>query len=285
MLMNAPQIYQFDLNGLDEDKIWRTELCPLLEESSPNVFSICQYGITEILNNAIDHSGGSSVTVKLLITPGEINISIADDGLGIFKKIQQAFNLDDERHAILELCKGKLTTDPQRHSGEGIFFTSRMFDVFSIISHKLCFFHYGEKGEWLLEDEKTHFHNQLPGTTVLMEISRNSSRTSQSVFDTFADPAQDFGFSKTQIPVFLALYGNEKLFSRSQAKRILARMEHFQEVILDFQSIDIIGQGFADEMFRVFPNHNPHVRLSWMNTTTQIENMIKHVRVNLEPKP
>ena len=41
-------------------------------------------------------------------------------------------HLLDERHAILELSKDQLTTDPARHTGDGIFFTSRMFDSFDL---------------------------------------------------------------------------------------------------------------------------------------------------------
>src|SRR5882762_5697831 len=57
--------------------------------------------------------------------------------VAIFRKIATALGLANEAHAILELTKGKLTTDRQRHSGEGIFFTSRMFDWFGILSHNL----------------------------------------------------------------------------------------------------------------------------------------------------
>lgn len=47
--------------------------------------------------------------------------------------------MDDERDAILELSKGKLITDAENHAGEGIFFTSRVFDEFAVISGGLFF--------------------------------------------------------------------------------------------------------------------------------------------------
>lgn len=86
-----------------------------------------------MFNNAIDHSGGTAITVQINKTAISTEIIISDDGIGIFKKIQSEFDLLDERHAIFELSKGKLTTDPRNHSGEGIFFTSRMFDQFEIL--------------------------------------------------------------------------------------------------------------------------------------------------------
>lgn len=66
---------------------------------------------------------------------------IHDDGEGIFHKITKQLKLCDERHAVLELAKGKFTTDPKNHTGEGIFFSSRMFDDFAILSGTVYFTH------------------------------------------------------------------------------------------------------------------------------------------------
>ena len=56
----------------------------------------------------------------------------------------------------------------------------------------------------------------------------------------------------THIPLRLAEYGEDNLVSRSQAKRVLARVDRFEEVILDYSGIRAVGQAFADEIFRVF---------------------------------
>ena len=52
----------------------------------------------------------------------------------IFEKIKKHFNLPSLDEALCELFKGKLTTDEANHSGEGIFFTSKMMDNFLISS-------------------------------------------------------------------------------------------------------------------------------------------------------
>ena len=62
--------------------------------------------------------------------------------------------------------------------------------------------------------------------------------------------------------------------SRSQAKRLVARFEHFQKVILDFQDVTSIGQGFADQIFRVYQNEHPNVQLFVINATEDIKDMI-----------
>lgn len=260
---------ELSLNGLEEDKIWRQHIRPLLQNLPANILQICQYGFTEIVNNAIDHSEGTKLTILLKRTYRLIDIKVIDNGIGIFFKIQKEFNLDDQLHAILELSKGKLTTDPAHHTGEGIFFASRMFDRFSIMSGKLFFAHLESDNDWLLED-RDELHK---GTAITMKIGTKSTRTTKQVFDRFTAEG-DFGFSKTHVPVFLAAYGNENLISRSQAKRLLARFERFKEILLDFENVDSIGQAFADEIFRVFASEHPNNHLYHVNANKQVEGMI-----------
>jgi anti-sigma regulatory factor (Ser/Thr protein kinase) len=259
--------------GLQEDKIWRDEVLSLLDDVSSNVIDICHYGFTEILNNAIDHSEGSIVSVQLERTVANITICIIDDGVGIFNKIKRELNLDDERHAILELSKGKLTTDPTKHTGEGIFFTSRVFDRFSILSRNLFFGYSPDSGDWLLEDK-----DMWVGTLVEMVISTSSGRTLGKVFDKYISDKSDFGFSKTHIPVVLARYGDENMVSRSQAKRLLNRLERFKHIIFDFKGVNMIGQAFADEIFRVFQNEYPNTELIYVHTNSAVKRMILRVK-------
>ena len=127
--------------GLEEDKVWYETVLPVLEGIPPNDIDIWQYCVTEMVNNALDHSEGSDLTVIVSKGPMNTRIQVLDNGIGIFRKIKAAFNLQDETQAILELSKGKLTTDPERHSGQGIFFTSRMLDEFSILSRGAYFSH------------------------------------------------------------------------------------------------------------------------------------------------
>jgi len=263
---------QLSLKGLEEDKVWRQHILPLMENAAPNILQICHHGFTEMVNNAIDHSEGVNLKIRVNRTYRSIDLQIIDDGVGIFNKIQNGLGLDDPLHAILELSKGKLTTDPAHHSGEGIFFTSRMFDTFSIFSGKL-FYSYSERsGDWLIEDDE----KLISGTRVVLSINTNAKTTTQQVFDKFT--GDDFGFTKTHVPVFLARYGDENLVSRSQAKRLLTRFERFREIILDFDTVDSIGQAFADEIFRVFASQNPNVHLIPVNANEQVQKMIAHVK-------
>lgn len=261
---------------LQEDVVWRAEIRPQLDDISANIVEICQYGFTEILNNAIEHSESKEIVVGVRLNSLMISLTVSDGGIGIFNKIQRDLKIDDSRHALLELTKGKLTTDPDRHTGEGIFFTSRMFDSFSILSGELLFSASVGADDWLIETETREL---TAGTLVEMRIRRESKRTLKDIFDKYSGQP-DFDFSRTYVPVKLARYGDELLVSRSQARRVLARFEKFREVLLDFSGVATIGHSFADEIFRVFKKEHPTVNIVAVNATDTIRATINKVLAN-----
>ena len=258
---------------LAEDVVWRNYVAPALGQIPDNALGIWHYGFTEMFNNALDHSGGSKIHIHIRKNSVKTEMTIYDDGVGIFKKIQTAMNLLDERHAILELSKGKLTTDPRNHTGEGIFFTSRMFDSFDILSGGVYYSHeFGKPGDWILERDRFK-----SGTAVWMGLNNHTSRTPRKIFDQYSS-GDDYGFNKTVVPVKLAQYGTDKLISRSQAKRLLARVEQFKIVIFDFEGVDTIGQAFADEIFRVFAQKHPEIELLAIKANSAVRRMITRAR-------
>lgn len=252
-----------------EDAVWRNDVSPLIGKLPENVVDIWHYGFTEMLNNVIDHAEARVVMVNLTRTAASTEIALHDNGIGIFKKIQAALGLLDERHAVLELAKGKFTTDPRNHSGEGIFFSSRMFDAFQILSGGVYFSHqFGEPEDWIIEP-----HSFATGTNVWMKLSNHTARTTRKVFSKFTE-GEENKFNKTVVPVRLAQYGDDKLVSRSQAKRLLTRVDKFKVVIFDFSGVDSIGQAFADEVFRVFAQQHPDVEISEVRANAAVKQMI-----------
>jgi hypothetical protein len=108
----------------------------------------------------------------------------------------------------------------------------------------------------------------------------DSTRIMGEVTSEYTSAADDYGFTKTKVPVKLLKYEGEELVSRSQAKRLIMRVDKFKEVILDFEGIKKIGQPFADEIFRVFKNNNPKLRLMRVNTNEETEKVIKYILNN-----
>ncbi|VAW48627.1 ATP-binding region, ATPase-like [hydrothermal vent metagenome] len=275
------KVMQVALNkDISEHSIYFKEFSWIIEGLPKNIDDIVVYGFTEMLNNAIDHSEGKECFISFSRDKSEICIIISDDGEGIFKRITRLKDLSDEKQALLELHKGKLTTDPENHSGQGVFFTSRMFDNFAIFSHDLVFNHNHEIEIDYFSDE--HGHQSQEGTTIVMSISVTSDRIDIGVFEQFtAGEDDDFSFNKTIIPVSMARFDKENLVSRSQAKRLLVRLENFEYVVFDFKNVNSIGQAFADEIFRVYRLRSPSINISHDNANTDVLKMIKRAESDL----
>jgi hypothetical protein len=270
----ANDLFSFALSSdTEEDKVWRHLVRPILSDIPENVMRICEYGMNEMINNAVDHSEGTEATIHVQQSATEVSFLLQDDGVGIFNKIKHHLRLDETRQAILELSKGKLTTDPSRHTGEGIFFVSRMFDRFVVFSEGLFF-----SPNNMDDEEISIFQDSGKGTGVSMDITTRSQRTTQEIFSRYTlEDDDDFAFSRTDVPVSLARFEGEHLVSRSQARRLLDRLRDFQQITLDFTGIESIAQSFADEVFRIYARNNPDKGISTVNTNEEIDRMIRRV--------
>lgn len=260
----------------EEDVIYEKYAKQYIEDLPNNVKRIWQYSFMEMMNNAIDHSEAENVALFFNKTFIDTTILIRDDGVGIFRKIKEYYHYDSLDDAVKELFKGKLTTDKRNHSGEGIFFTSRILDGFAAVSDGKIFTHnnFGEKFENLADIESMKDWEKRKGTTIFMSISNTSTKELKEVFDMFSNA--DGGFTKTRVPI-------KNIFesfpvSRSQAKRLCHRFEKFKEVELDFNGVDEIGQAFAHEIFVVFQNNHKDTTLIPINMSKEVEKMINHVR-------
>ncbi len=268
-------------SALEEDTIYFEKIVPLLTDISENAKDIWYYAFTEIMNNAIEHSRGDWILLELRKDFLYTELSITDNGVGIFRQIQEYMEKNyrtktDLGQAALELYKGRLTTDPEAHSGDGIFFVSKMLSEFAIWSEDTVYTCRCAEGDSLIRSHLISYYTRLKevGTMAVMKLDNEIRHTSKEIFDRFA-PLEE-GFVRTLIPVReMCPLGNP--VARSQARRILRRLDEFREVIFDFRGIDFMGQGFADEVFRVFQNRHPDITLTVTNANETVQGMIRHV--------
>jgi anti-sigma regulatory factor (Ser/Thr protein kinase) len=241
----------------------------LASKVQENAFAIVRYAFTEVLNNAIEHSGSETCRIEVTLSEYAIEFSIHDFGVGIFARIRDHFGLRDEYDALRELLKGKRTVSPERHSGEGLFFTSRIGDFVSIRSHAISLSFLNDR-----DDLETGEIPWMEGTEVVFSISRRTRKRLQDVFDRYAPEEYDYVFARSEVRV--RLYQHEYV-SRSEGRRLVAGLESFRRVILDFSGVKSIQQGFADEIFRVFRSTHPETRLDVQDANAAILQMILHV--------
>jgi len=254
---------------LESDSAIYSELMKSRIQDLPkNVQTIWEYAFTEMVNNVIDHS--ETETAQIIITRNYLDttVIIKDSGVGIFEKIKNHFKYDTLDDAICELFKGKLTTDEKNHSGEGIFFSSKIMDEFFIISSGKIFTNNKFDDSLTVDIDKV-----IKGTWVIMSLSNYTQREIKEVFDMYS--SVDGGFLKTTIP--LKNIFDTAPISRSQAKRVCNRVSGFKEVVLDFEGLDWMGQGFAHQIFVVFKNENPEVIITPVNMGEDVTKMYNHV--------
>ena len=259
------------LAGLDESVVYDDVAITLtLSELRNNVESIVHYAFTEMLNNAIDHSMSDECTVDVRLDATKLAFDVRDKGIGVFHSIAAKFDLPDEHAAMIELIKGKTTTQPEAHSGEGIFFVSRAADRLVLRSHKLQI-------EWdrRRDDVFVSEPRFLQGTLVQFEIGKDSRTRLERVFAEYAPQEYDYQFQKTRVLVKLL---QRHYVSRSEAKRLLHNLDRFSEIELDMRDVTSVGQGFADEVFRVFASAQPEITIRISNANRAVEAMIQHVR-------
>ena len=262
--------------NLEEDILYDELIKKYEIDKKNNVKHILVYAFTEMLNNAIEHSEGTEISIHYAENYFNIFVIIKDNGIGIFRKIVRDHNLKNENEAIFELKKGKLTSDAENHSGEGIFFTSKVVDYFLISSFNKTFSSGSDEYFYSIEQNR---ERTIKGTEVILVLNKNTERTTKEIFDEYT--SDDFVFNKTKITVHLAKdYLGHDFVSRSLAKRILMNVEKFKVIVLDFENIDNIGQGFADEVFRVFKNKNPDITIVPVNMNEEIEFMINRAMKN-----
>ncbi len=255
---------EIDSDTYAYDKFFEQHIRNCTEEA----IRIWQYAFSEMANNVMDHSNAENLYITVEKTYFSTSVSLVDDGIGIFEKIRDHFSLEDLDEARCELFKGKLTTDSVNHSGEGIFFTSRMMDEFIILSSGKIF--RTDKYE-----TDINFDIDLPvsGTCVIMSLSNFTHRRIADIFNQYSTVGG--GFTKTRIPMRNVF--DSAPVSRSQAKRLYNRLDNFNEVVFDFEGMDWMGQAFAHQLFVVYQNAHPDTQLHAINMGENIEMMYRHV--------
>jgi anti-sigma regulatory factor (Ser/Thr protein kinase) len=262
---------ELSLTGLEESRVYEDLAITLnLSRLPSNVEAILHYAFTEMLNNAIDHSMSDRCTIEFCLDAAKATFTVRDTGIGVFDSIAAKFDLPDEQTAMIELTKGKTTTMPDAHSGEGLFFVSRCADQFVLRSHRLQIEWDRDRDDVFVSDPRF-----TRGTSVHFEIRQDSRTRLEDVFTEYAPEKYDFEFQKTRVLVKLLRCD---YVSRSEAKRLLHNLDKFSEIELDMREVTRIGQGFADQIFRVFASAHPEILIQTTNASKAVDAMLKHVK-------
>jgi len=267
--------WSYSTAGLDESRVWDDMLDELaLLRELPNLArSTLAYVCTEMVNNAIDHSGSPTVTVRVTTEGVSLVVTVEDAGIGIFRRVADGLGGIATYEAAQRLTLGKVTTAPEQHTGEGIFFSSRAVDVFTIEANGLRLTVDNLREDWALGET-----DQRVGTLIRLSLDPRRARPLTEVFARYTD--EGHRFTRTQAVITLMEYG-VAFVSRSEAKRLAAGFEPFEHIVLDFNGVVEVGQGFVDELFRVWAAAHPTKTLEPMNMSAAVRFMVERGR----PRP
>lgn len=266
--------HRFRLAGLEEHRAWErvaADMARIRSLAAAEADSL-RYAATEVINNAIDHSSGRSVSVSVAFEAGGTTVvTVRDDGVGVFRRVCADFGFASPHDAIVQLEKGRLTSDPARHSGEGLFFSSKAVARFRLESQQTA---------WIVDnlvgDSAIGPSPVRTGTQVVLAVVHGHTPRLADVFAAYADP-ETLRFTRTRTTIKLGTLG-ASLVSRSEAKRITQRLTEFKHAVLDFSGVDVVGQGFCDEIFRVFARQHPGVSLEPVGMNDAVAFMVARAR-------
>lgn len=253
--------------GLEEHKVLENieNSLPRLKKLPDNVRSIFTYAFSEMLNNAIEHSKSKKISVEVNLKDETLSFRVRDYGIGVFRNVMKQRKLKSELEAIQDLLKGKTTTTPKSHSGEGIFFTSKIGDVFALESFRQALIVDNTLPDIFVGEPQ----GSPKGTLVKFKIGVKSKRHLNDVFKKYTNIGK----------VYIKLYTIGSVYiSRSQARRVLAGLDKFRVVVLDYDKVPVVGQAFADEIYRVFRNKHPNIKIESVNMQDGVKFMVDRAK-------
>ena len=264
---------RYRLKGLDEAEVWKELNAELeaIEALTDHERRTLAYSVTEMVNNAIDHSRGRSVIVSAMLKLAGLEIRIQDDGIGVYRHLEETLGWRPPHLAIVQLEKGKITTAPEAHTGEGLFFTSKAVTRFRLESDCVAWI-----VDNVVEESAIGTTDVKKGTLVRLELEHGRVPKLEDVFARYTDPETQ-RFSRSRTTVALAKIGTV-FMSRSEAKRVVNGLERFDEVEIDFAGVDAVGQGFCDEVFRVYAKAHPEVALIPIRMNAAVAFMVGRAR-------
>ncbi len=258
------------------EEVYTADILPLLVSLPSNVQKLWAYCFEEIFSNGTSHSKGTNLTIRVIQKKLQTTINVIDDGIGIFNSIKKRHKLDNDEHAALLLSNSTFQKKSDIQERANIFLSSRMTSSFTIVSKRVVLTHQQDiSWDWTLGRTQ----EETPGTFVNMVITNDNLRSPEEIIDEYKTSRKEL-LARTCIPVKLVDYCAQAPFSRSQARRVLSRIDKFKIAILDFIGVEEIGPAFADQVFRVFSLEHPEIEVLYTNANKQVEAVIKMAREN-----
>ena len=203
------------------EEVWTDLVAPRLGALPTPREAVLRFILTALVDNAVRHAGGAAVMLALTRRGGGLQLTVRDDGQGLFRKLSDDRALDDPNQAPLELCKGA--------AGASLLLAARAADHFVATANGLRLEYRPARAGWAMAEAAA-----LPGTTLELELRLTGDDTLDAVR---AEQVAPGGGLRTRVPVELLPGARDGLATPDQVRRLMAGLSDFSELWLDFRGV------------------------------------------------
>jgi hypothetical protein len=231
----------------DPEEVWRDLLAPRLGPLPAASAEVLRYCVLGLMENAIRHSGGQGLLLAFARQGGHLDLLLRDDGCGLFRKVHEDLGLEDPDQAPLELAKGG--------AGPSLLLAARAAGAFALTANGLRLERRPAREGWALSAAPAR-----PGTALELSLPLVGGRALAAVRAEHRAPGGE-DFSRTRVPVELLPGATGGLAGSAQAVRLMARLERYREVWLDWRGVPVLDAEAAAYIHREWPAAHPGCRL------------------------
>lgn len=273
----------YRVEGLSPQAAWR-DLQAWLGSQAPGIgdtaLAVLEWVTCELVANGLAHAQSPYLSLRAHADSDRVALALADAGLGAFETLRRKLGASSALDALQWLSNPPATpaAGPPDPACRGLRSVSHMVELFELDANGF---------EWSVD-------NALGETAVseVPEVPRHSSGTGETggagtevrvsvALDTQTHPADILAHRPaihgTRV-LALRDFGR-RLFTRSDARRLLEGMDLYAEIVLDFDGIEGTGLGFVDELLRVWPIRHPLTRLRVQGAGAAVAFMLRQCGV------
>jgi hypothetical protein len=155
---------------LNADRVWEDHIAPVLSSDKPGVRDLCRGAFGELVRNAVEHADASWINFSFASNARDIDVTVADDGNGIFQVLLRPLGAASPRDAaarIANLCNARAPESPVAR----LALLARNFQQFSIRSASFVLTFDRDEDTWTVSDDES----PQKGTAVSFRMRRPSA--------------------------------------------------------------------------------------------------------------
>jgi DNA-binding transcriptional ArsR family regulator len=153
---------------LDPERLWDDHIAPVLADDRTPVRDLCRGAFGELIRNVIEHARAGWINVAFSTTARHIDITVADDGRGIFSRVAERIGGASARDTA-NLWSRHANARSVDFPGSRLSLLGRNFESFSISSSGIVLSFDATFEQWSVAEAA----DSTAGTRVSLRLTRS----------------------------------------------------------------------------------------------------------------